>query len=192
MLGLLLDALVRSGRGHRTPASRAVTSSHLTRQRVSQRWTAPASPLLEGDAHHCYDRRMVVSKPSGGASPSDTGADEASRSRGTQPTPAHHSQGIPTVYTAEEAALILRVTKSWLERQAAARKVPFTMLGRSYRFTPAHLAAIVRMHEQAPTAPDSNGDSHARSRHLSAGRRIAGQASAPLRARPRSGPRRAA
>jgi len=38
------------------------------------------------------------------------------------------------LYT-DEAAAILRVTKSWLERQAAARRVPFTKLGGGYRFT---------------------------------------------------------
>ena len=135
---------------------------------------------------------MVGSKFSDGAPPSDMGADEADRSRGTQLATTHHSQGIPTVYTTEEAALILRVKKSWLERQAAARKVPFTMLGRSYRFTPTHLAAIVRMHEQAPAASDANGDRGSRSRHLGAGRPTAGQALTPLRPRPRSGPRRAA
>ena len=96
------------------------------------------------------------------------------------------------MYTAEEAALILRVKKSWLERQAAARKIPFTMLGRNYRFTPAHLAAIVRMHEQVPAASDSNGDMGTRSRHLSAGQRAVSQVPAPLRPRPRNGPRRAA
>jgi excisionase family DNA binding protein len=134
----------------------------------------------------------MASKLSVGLPLSDTGADEADRSRGTQLSTTHHSQGIPTVYTAEEAALILRVKKSWLERQAAARKIPFTMLGRSYRFTPTHLAAIVRMHEQSPAASDSNGDMHTRSRHLSAGRPMVGQALAPLRPRPRNGPRRAA
>jgi excisionase family DNA binding protein len=123
---------------------------------------------------------------------SDTGADEASRSRGTQLTTAHYSEDTPIVYTAEEAALILRVKKSWLERQAAARKIPFTMLGRSYRFTSAHLAAIVRMHEQTPTASASNDGMDTRSGHLRAGRRMVDKASAPLRPRPRNGPRRAA
>jgi excisionase family DNA binding protein len=74
-------------------------------------------------------------------------------------TTAGNSQGALTLYTAEEAAEILRVKKSWLERQAAARKIPFTMLGRSYRFTSAHLSAIVRMHEQAPTPSGWYGDS---------------------------------
>ena len=43
------------------------------------------------------------------------------------------------VHTLDEAAAILRVKPSWLERQAAARKIPFTMLGGSYRFTSDHL-----------------------------------------------------
>src|SRR5712691_4849545 len=68
----------------------------------------------------------------------------------TSVTTAGNSQGALSLYTAEEAAEILRVKKSWLERQAAARKIPFTMLGRSYRFTSVHLSAIVLMHEQAP------------------------------------------
>jgi excisionase family DNA binding protein len=55
------------------------------------------------------------------------------------------------VYTLDEAAAILRVRPSWLERQAAARKIPFTMLGGSYRFTADHLAAIVAQHENRPS-----------------------------------------
>jgi excisionase family DNA binding protein len=54
------------------------------------------------------------------------------------------------VYTLNEAAEVLRVKPSWLERQAAARKVPFTMLGGSYRFTADHLAAIITQHENRP------------------------------------------
>ena len=54
------------------------------------------------------------------------------------------------VHTLDEAAAILRVKPSWLERQAAARRIPFTMLGGSYRFTAEHLAAIVRQYEQQP------------------------------------------
>jgi excisionase family DNA binding protein len=54
------------------------------------------------------------------------------------------------LYTKDEAARILRVKVSWLERRAAARQIPFTMLGGAYRFTPAHLAEIVRLSERAP------------------------------------------
>ena len=56
------------------------------------------------------------------------------------------------VHTLDEAAAILRVKPSWLERQAAARKIPFTMLGGSYRFTADHLAAIVA-HARIPAGP---------------------------------------
>ena len=54
----------------------------------------------------------------------------------------------PELYTAAEAAEILRVKQSWLERQAAARKIPFTMLGGAYRFTDGHLAAIVQINDR--------------------------------------------
>ena len=107
-------------------------------------------------------------------------------------TTAGNSQGALTLYTAEEAAEILRVKKSWLERQAAARKIPFTMLGRSYRFTSAHLSAIVRMYEQAPAPSGWTGDSNTRSRRHSAEARVIDRGSPPLRPRPRNGPRRAA
>lgn len=39
---------------------------------------------------------------------------------------------------------------SWLERQAAERKIPFTKLGGEYRFTDAHLAEIIRLNEHGP------------------------------------------
>lgn len=57
--------------------------------------------------------------------------------------------------TTEEAAAILRVRKSWLERQAACRKIPFTMLGGCYRFTEEHLVGIVRIFERTPTTEDN-------------------------------------
>ena len=58
----------------------------------------------------------------------------------------------PCVYTLPEAARLLKVRESWLERQAAARRIPFTMLAGSYRFTGEHLVQIVRMHESKPAA----------------------------------------
>jgi hypothetical protein len=66
------------------------------------------------------------------------------------------------------------------------------MLGRSYRFTSAHLAAIVRMHEHAPAPSGWNGDSDTRSRRPSVEPRVRDPGSPPLRPRPRNGPRRAA
>ena len=58
---------------------------------------------------------------------------------------------IPEVFTVDEAAVILRVTKSWLERKAAARRIPFSMLGGSYHFSPDHLRWIISAYEKAPT-----------------------------------------
>jgi hypothetical protein len=100
----------------------------------------------------------------------------------------YDGQNAPTLHTADEAATILRVKKSWLERQAAGRKVPFTMLGGTYHFTPSHLAEIIRLFEHAPAAR-----APARSRGRGArgatetSRTVSGQL-APLRAKPRSGP----
>jgi excisionase family DNA binding protein len=107
-------------------------------------------------------------------------------------TTTGNSQGALTLYTTEEAAEILRVKKSWLERQAAARKIPFTMLGGGYKFTPAHLSVIVKMHEQTPAPPEWTVNSYTRSRRLSVEPRATNPGSPPLRPRPRNGPHRAA
>jgi len=107
-------------------------------------------------------------------------------------TAPRNSQDPPTLYTAEEVAEILLVKESWLERRVAARKIPFTMLGRSYRFTSAHLDAIVKMHEESPASPTWAGDRHTRSPRRNTEPRATSGGSAPLRPRPRTGPRRAA
>jgi excisionase family DNA binding protein len=58
----------------------------------------------------------------------------------------------PVVHTVAEAAVILRVKESWLQRRAAAREIPFTMLGGAYHFTVEHIAEIVRINERVPAA----------------------------------------
>jgi excisionase family DNA binding protein len=96
----------------------------------------------------------------------------------------------PVLYTAAEAAMILRVKRSWLERQAARRKVPFTMLGRSYRFSAVHIAIIIEIYEHAPaphwSAPTRPG--HSRSSSVTDGEQAA--PSPPLQPRPRGQVRR--
>jgi excisionase family DNA binding protein len=104
---------------------------------------------------------------------------------------AGRGQGRIALYTTEEAAAILRVKKSWLERQAAKRKIPFTLLGGGYRFTSAHLAEIVLMHEEPP-APRTNAPARGKARRGQGPRHAPGQGLAPLRPRPRGGPRRVA
>jgi excisionase family DNA binding protein len=90
--------------------------------------------------------------------------------------------GAPAVHTLSEAALILRVKESWLERQAAARKIPFAMLGGSYRFTSEHLTAIVRIHEKVPV-PELEAQPEQRPRTP---RRSNIHTLTPLRPRPRA------
>ena len=90
------------------------------------------------------------------------------------------------VHTADEAAAILRVKPSWLERQAAARKIPFTMLGGAYRFTAEHLAEIIRLNEQVPSAPaDVESERPRRMRGASRSELASVPALRPRTARPR-------
>jgi excisionase family DNA binding protein len=90
----------------------------------------------------------------------------------------------PELYTAAEAAEILRVKQSWLERQAAARKIPFTMLGGAYRFTDGHLAAIVQMHEKMPSPSGNARDNRSRSPRPRKPAPAVANGVAPLRPRP--------
>lgn len=91
----------------------------------------------------------------------------------------------PEIHTLDEAAAILRVKRSWLERQAAGRRIPFTMLGGAYHFTSAHLEAIVRIHERMP-AVDRQAADRSPSARRAAGRQQPGSSDVkPLRPRPR-------
>jgi excisionase family DNA binding protein len=89
------------------------------------------------------------------------------------------------VHTLDEAAAILRVKPSWLERQAAARRIPFTMLGGSYRFTVDHLVAIIRQFEYRPVAGITEDSGRPIARRAISGRLLADFKTAPLRPRPR-------
>jgi len=89
------------------------------------------------------------------------------------------------VHTIDEAAAILRVKPSWLERQAAARKIPFTMLGGSYHFTSDHLITIIRQFERRPAAEIAEDSEHLITRRSATGRPLTDIKMAPLRPRPR-------
>ena len=106
-------------------------------------------------------------------------------------TAGSHSQEPPRLFTMEKAAEILRVKKSWLERQAAARKIPFTMLGRSYRFTSAHLDAIVKDARKGTCLADlGRGPRHplpAQKRRATGSQRRSGAPAAPAAHRPAEG-----
>lgn len=89
------------------------------------------------------------------------------------------------VHTLDEAAAILRVRPSWLERQAAARKISFTMLGGSYHFTSDHLIAIIRQFEQRPTVETAEDSKRLITRRSATGQLLTDIKTAPLRPRPR-------
>lgn len=52
--------------------------------------------------------------------------------------------------TVAELAALLGMSESWVEKQCAARAIPFTKVGRQNRFTEAHVAAILAAGEQTP------------------------------------------
>jgi excisionase family DNA binding protein len=92
----------------------------------------------------------------------------------------------PLVYTVAEAAVILHVKESWLQRRAAAREIPFTMLGGAYHFTAEHITDIIRRYERIPVV--SREPKTARS---GAPERQVGESLTMLCPRPRpEGPRR--
>jgi excisionase family DNA binding protein len=94
--------------------------------------------------------------------------------------------GVPiAVHTLDEAATILRVKPSWLERQAAARRIPFTMLGGSYRFTADHLTAIITQFEQRPMPAAAGAAKHSITQRPVSGRLLTDIKTTPLRPRPR-------
>jgi len=95
-------------------------------------------------------------------------------------------EGVPiAVHTLDEAAAILRVKPSWLERRAAARRIPFTMLGGSYRFTADHLTAIVRQYEQRPLTASADESPRMTARQAAATQLPNDIKVMPLRPRPR-------
>lgn len=59
----------------------------------------------------------------------------------------------PQLHTVAEAAALLRVTPTWLSRQATANAVPYTRLGRKRLFSDDHIRQIAAMGEQAAPTP---------------------------------------
>lgn len=53
-------------------------------------------------------------------------------------------------YDAEEAGKIIGQSPNWMKTQARAGKIPFTRVGRQMRWTPQHIAEILRAGEQKP------------------------------------------
>ncbi|MEC3995262.1 helix-turn-helix domain-containing protein [Actinacidiphila sp. DG2A-62] len=59
----------------------------------------------------------------------------------------------PRLYRPEEVAAVLGCSAWWVKDRARRRLIPFTRVGRAYRFSADHLAEIIRMHETRPAHP---------------------------------------
>ncbi|MFD5233172.1 helix-turn-helix domain-containing protein [Streptomyces qaidamensis] len=72
-------------------------------------------------------------------------------------TPAPHSEAaLPRLYVPEEVAAVLGCSAWWVKDRARRRLIPFTRVGRAYRFTGEHLAEIIRMNEARPASPQQH------------------------------------
>ncbi len=86
---------------------------------------------------------------------------------------------LPVLYRPAQIADVLGCSEWWVKEQARRRRVPFTRLGGSYRFTAGHLAEIIRIFEERPLAPpEASTFPSARSAHRPA-------RAAPVAAEPR-------
>jgi hypothetical protein len=54
------------------------------------------------------------------------------------------------LYTAAEAAGILKVRESWLKTKAAARLIPCTFIGKHLRFSDDNIAEIMKVGARQP------------------------------------------
>jgi hypothetical protein len=54
------------------------------------------------------------------------------------------------LYTAAEAAAILRCSAWWLKKECRQGRAPYTWIGGSYHFTDEHIADIIRRRERRP------------------------------------------
>jgi excisionase family DNA binding protein len=66
------------------------------------------------------------------------------------PERPHHEAPLPRLYCPEEIADVLGCSAWWVQDRARRRLIPFTRVGRAYRFTAEHLAEIIRLNEERP------------------------------------------
>jgi excisionase family DNA binding protein len=57
---------------------------------------------------------------------------------------------VPRLFCPEEIADVLGCSAWWVQDRARRRLIPFTRVGRAYRFTADHLAEIIRLNEEHP------------------------------------------
>jgi len=68
-------------------------------------------------------------------------------------TSASKSNSEPLLYRPAQIAKLLHCSEWWVKEQARKRRIPFSWIGGSYRFTEQHLAEIVRVFEVRPIGP---------------------------------------
>jgi hypothetical protein len=54
----------------------------------------------------------------------------------------------PVLHLPAEVARMLRCSEWWVKEQARKRRIPFSWIGGSYRFTDEHVAEIIRRFEK--------------------------------------------
>ncbi|MER5899349.1 helix-turn-helix domain-containing protein [Streptomyces mirabilis] len=99
---------------------------------------------------------------------------------------------LPCLYRPEEIAEALGCSAWWVKDRARRGLIPHTRVGRAYRFTAAHLAEIVRLHEErpkrsfssAPAGPAVTSPPAARTRAAQSSRPTMAATTGHLRARP--------
>lgn len=63
---------------------------------------------------------------------------------------------LPRLHRPEEIAKALGCSTWWVKDRARRGLIPHTRVGRAYRFTAAHLAEIIRLHEERPVRSADN------------------------------------
>lgn len=66
---------------------------------------------------------------------------------------AHADTTPPRLYHPEDVAAVLGCSAWWVKDRARRQLIPYTRVGRAYRFTDEHLAEIIRMNEARPAVP---------------------------------------
>jgi hypothetical protein len=78
----------------------------------------------------------------------------------TSPRRGHPDGGppAPRLYSPAEVARALGCSEWWVKEQARNRRIPFSWIGGSYRFTAGHLLEIVKAFEvrPVPAAPSTS------------------------------------
>ena len=66
------------------------------------------------------------------------------------------------LYRPADVAKMLHCSEWWVKEQARKRRIPFSLIGGSYRFTDEHVAEVIRLFEQRPESNNTVPASTAR------------------------------